>query len=93
MHKISFIHAGQSVVVSIHSKRSGTVNHSVSIDGVKYRQTTHGGYWERLFTPAKGKRDWGQAGSHYRKVTSTKMLATLNEIIQVAENTDITLDW
>lgn len=84
MQKISFIHAGQSVVVGVHSKRGKTINYSVSIDEVNYRQTTLGGYWERLFTPAKGKRDWGQAGSHYRKVTSTKMLAELNEIIQVA---------
>lgn len=93
MHQICFIHAGQSVVVSIHSKRGGTVNHSVSIDGVKYRQTTHGGYWERLFTPRKGKRNWGEVGSNYRRVVSTNIIVTLNAIIQRVEETDITLDW
>lgn len=93
MRKISFIHAGQSVVVGIHSKRGKTIYYSVTIDGVKYRQTTHGGNWERLFTPRKGKRDWGESGSNYRRVVSTNIIVTLNAIIQRVEETDITLDW
>ncbi|MBN3262990.1 hypothetical protein [Pectobacterium brasiliense] len=93
MRKISFAYAGQSVVVGIHSERGKTINYSVTIDGVSYRQPAYGDYWERLFTPRKGKRDWGEAGSHYRRVVSTNILVTLNAIIQRVEETDITLDW
>ncbi|POE02650.1 hypothetical protein [Pectobacterium odoriferum] len=95
--KVNFTHDGQVVIVGIHSKIKSQIkdsgktvwiiNHSITIDDIKYRQSDYGRTWERMVEPKDTRqyRRWEHSGVPYyyfRKVTSVRIISLLNSILQ-----------
>ncbi|GKW29483.1 MULTISPECIES: hypothetical protein [Pectobacterium] len=95
--KVNFTHDGQVVIVGIHSKIKckikhsdetvWIINHSITVDDVKYRQSDYGRAWERMIEPKDTRqyRRWEHSAVPYyyfRKVTSIRIISLLNAILQ-----------